>query len=107
MNIDRIFESIKTYSKAYDAADDRELINIYSHVNDEYEIGCIINYLKEKDLYESYLFVVLGKELIASNLIPREISNEQEVTAYFEELKQIVNQKDLNLVLELCKKNNI
>lgn len=107
MTVEAVFDCILSYSKNINTNPERDLANIYNQEFDGYSMGCVINKIVEKSIYEVYLYVVLGKEKIAPSLLQKEIESVVDANNYFEELKNIVNDGNLNNILELCKKNSI
>lgn len=106
MNMDLKFNSIKSYSKSYNPSDERKLVEIYNQNFDGFDIGCAINFLENKSLYEVYLFVGIGKDESASNLLPLLVDEKEKATHYFNKLKGYVDSGDLDLVIKLCEEES-
>lgn len=106
MTVEEVFDCILSYSKKVNTNPERDLSNIYNQEFDGYSVGCVINKIIEKSIYEVYLYVVLGKDKIASSLLQFEVEDVVEANNYFEKLKIVVNEGNLNNILELCKKNS-
>ena len=100
-----MFEEIKKYSFNSSRKEDKKnVVDIYEEECLDFEIGCVINYLSELNSYETYMYVGVGKDMIISNLFYKEFNTIEESKNEFESLKRIVEKKDLQYLLDLCKK---
>ena len=107
MNMDLKFKDIKSYSKNFDNSINRKLVDVYESNYDEYLIGCAINLLEKESLYEIYLYVTMGKDNSASNLLPMTTFEKEEANEYFNELKKIAMKGDLDYIIKICNEKSI
>jgi len=74
---------------------------IVSHLDYEnYDVGCVINYLIDSDNYEVYMFIGSGSEMIASNIMCNIFKSKTDAINYYEELVNIIELNDLNAILD-------
>ena len=78
---------------------EKKILKIYNQDYEGYDIGCIINYLIEKDNYEVYLFIGLGKEKAVGNILLKIFNNEEEAYKDYLELVNFVDLNDLDVIL--------
>lgn len=91
--IEKLIEESKTKNL------EKKVLKIYNKDYEGYDIGCIINYLIEKDNYEVYLFIGLGKEKAVGNILLKIFNNEEEAYKYYLELVNFVDLNDLDVIL--------
>lgn len=78
---------------------EKKILKIYNQDYEEYDIGCIINYLIEKGNYEVYIFIGLNKENAIGNILLKIFNNEEDAYKYYLELVNVVDLNDLDAIL--------
>lgn len=78
---------------------EKKILKIYNQDYEEYDIGCIINYLIEKDNYEVYIFIGSNKEKAIGNILLKIFNNEEDAYKYYLELVKVVDFNDLDVIL--------
>lgn len=97
-----VIKKIKEYSYKSETTElDKKLVKIYNQDYTGYDIGCAVNYIIEKNKYEVYMFIGLGKELAINNILPKIFNSIDEAVKYYEELVSLVDLNDLDLILKL------
>ena len=68
MNIHEFINIIESASRELtDSTLEKKLIRVYNPI-DEYDIGCIVNYVIDLNKYEVYMFAARTKDKIISNV---------------------------------------
>jgi hypothetical protein len=102
----KIIEKMKSLSKKCETKNlEKKLIKVYNQDYENYDIGCAINYIKEKEVYEVYMFVGTGKDTVASNLLCNFFNNEDQAYKYYNELVSLAEKNDLDLILKKLEEN--
>lgn len=97
-----LIKKIKEYSYKSETTElDKNLVKIYNQEYTGYDIGCAVNYIIEKNKYEVYMFIGLGKELAINNVLSKIFNSIDEAVKYYEELISLVDLNDLDLILKL------
>lgn len=97
-----LIKKIKEYSYKSETKElDKKLVKIYNQEYTGYDIGCAVNYIIEKNKYEVYMFIGLGKELAINNILSKIFNSIDEAVKYYEELVSLVDLNDLDLILKL------
>lgn len=97
-----VIKKIKEYSYKSETTElDKNLVKIYNQEYAGYDIGCAVNYIIEKNKYEVYMFIGLGKELAINNVLSKIFNSIDEAVKYYEELISLVDLNDLDMILKL------
>lgn len=85
---------LKDKSKSYYRNCEKELLDVYEITVDNYNIGVMLNYIVDKDVYEIYCFIE-DKKSIVSGLKNKLIKNKIMSKMYFSYLKSRIENKGL------------
>lgn len=85
---------LKEKSKSYYRECEKDLLDIYEEKIDSYNIGLIMNYIIEKNVYEIYSFIEDKKNTVSS-INNKLIKNKTLSKLYFKYLKMCIKSKGL------------
>lgn len=104
---DNILKELKKYSyKVNTSKLDKNLVSNCKYKVGKYNYGAVINkLLGAVIIYEVYSFVIneTNSETV-SLLLYKQFNNKNEASKYYEYLANLLGHKDINYLLEICKK---
>lgn len=102
---DNILEELKKYSYKINTSElDKDLVSNCKYRIGKYNYGAVINkLLDDVTEFEVYCFVIDEKTSnIAPFLLYRQFNNEKEASKYYEYLANLLGNKNIEYLLELC-----
>ena len=105
MITDSKIKDLKRYIKNADSNESEKLvIDVYEENIGDYDLGVICN-SENNEIYETYIYLS-SKNCVISCLLYKKSWQFEEATIYFKYLKEIVLTKNIDRLLEECKKNS-
>ena len=92
--------TLKKYSNSENTNENKELLEYYKTENIDYRFTNVINYLKDKNLYEVFISVSDENE-IAAGLLYKTIKNKSFAYIYYYLLKKIIDFHNIKLISKL------
>lgn len=80
---------------------EKKVYDIYEIDNEDYQLNLITNYLLESNQYETYIYITDKKD-ISFMILYKLFKKEKESKKYFEDLKNILTNKGIKALIELC-----
>lgn len=91
---------LKNRSKSYYKNCEKELLDVYEITIDNYNVGVMMNYIIDKNVYEIYCFIQ-DKKSIASGLENELIKSKIMSKIYFYYLKKCIENRGLKFFFNL------
>lgn len=102
MNSSELINRIKKYSvEPVTKKINKKVYDIYEINNEYYQLNLITNNLLENNQYENYIYITDKKD-ISFMILYKLFKKEQESIKYFEYLKNILINKKIEVLIELC-----
>lgn len=97
-----LIDALKEYSvSALTKNLEKKVYDIYEFNNEYYQLNLITNNLLENNQYETYIYITDKKD-ISFMILYKLFKKEQESIKYFEYLKNILINKGIEALIELC-----
>ncbi len=93
---------LKIYSDKTNFEEEKNLLDIYENIGDNFSYRIITNYLINKNKYEVYL-CIFDNDNIASCLLLKEFTKKINASLYTEYLKYLVTHKNINNIVKMLK----
>ena len=97
-----LIDTLKEYSvSALTKNLEKKVYDIYEINSEYYQLNLITNNLLENNQYETYIYITDKKD-ISFMILYKLFKKEQESIKYFEYLKNILINKEIEVLIELC-----
>ena len=97
-----LIDTLKKYSvSALTKELEKKVYDVYEINNEDYQLNLITNNLLENNQYETYIYITDKKD-ISFMILYKLFKDENESIKYFEYLKNILVNKGIEALVELC-----